>query len=100
MERFACHYRWLKKMTKHEIKVIGSDPPCHRCKVMEKIVREAAQEIGFAAEVTHLSANSQEAFDYGMIITPAIAIDGKLILSGKVPSKGEMKRILQTLGPS
>jgi small redox-active disulfide protein 2 len=84
-------------MARHTIKVIGSDPPCHRCRVTEKIVREAALELGFDADVSHLSADSPEASRYGMIITPAIAIDGKLALSGKVPSKGEVKRILRSL---
>jgi small redox-active disulfide protein 2 len=84
-------------VTRHTIKIIGSDPPCHRCRITEKIVREAALELGFDAEVSHMSANSQEACGYGIMITPAITIDGRLVLSGKVPSKGEMKRILRSL---
>jgi small redox-active disulfide protein 2 len=84
-------------MATHVIKVCGSDPPCHRCKITEKIVKEAALELGLDAQVSHLSAYSAEADSYGIMLTPTIVIDGKLTLSGKVPSKGEMKRILRSL---
>lgn len=87
-------------MARHAIKVIGSDPPCHRCRVTEKIVREAVREIGLDAGVAHLSADSDEASGYGMLITPAIAIDGRLALSGRVPTKGEVKRVLRSFFPA
>lgn len=85
-------------MATHVIKVCGSDPPCHSCKVTEKIVREATSELGLDAQILHLSAGTAEAKSYGIMPTPSIVIDGKLILSGKVPSKGEMKSILRSLG--
>lgn len=86
-------------MARHTIKVIGSDPPCHRCRVTEKIVREAVKDTGLDADVAHLSVDSEEASGYGMLIAPAITIDGRIALSGRVPTKGEVKRILQSLFP-
>lgn len=72
--------------------VIGTDPPCGRCKTTEKITREAVKELGLNIEVKHISIYSEEAKKYDVLITPAVVINDKVVISGKVPSKEDIKR--------
>lgn len=73
--------------SKVEIKVLG--PGCPKCHETEKLVREAVAEAGVQAQVTKVS-DFQEMAMLGVFATPAVVIDGKVKLSGKVPSKREV----------
>ncbi|MGA6992596.1 MAG: thioredoxin family protein [Candidatus Deferrimicrobiaceae bacterium] len=76
-----------------EIAILG--PGCARCKATEKAVREALRETGKEATVVKVE-NIREMIKYGISMTPAVAIDGKIRLAGKVPSVEEMKNLLST----
>lgn len=78
------------------IVVIGTDPPCARCKATEKLVSEVVKEMGLNLEVKHVSILSEEASKYDVFVTPAIVINDKVVLSGKVPSKEEIKKIIKS----
>ncbi len=77
------------------IKVFGGEPPCAKCKAVEKTFNEAVKEMGLDAQVVHVSAMSEEADKYDILSTPAVVINDRLIVSGKLPSKEEAKRILE-----
>ncbi len=70
-----------------DIKVLG--PGCPKCHEAEKIVREALAESGVEARVTKVS-DFQEIAMLGVFATPAVVIDGKVKVSGKVPSKKDV----------
>ncbi len=82
-------------MPAHVVKVFGGEPPCAKCKNVEKAFREAIKELNLDAEVVHVSAMSDEADEYGVMMAPTVVIDGKVAVSGKVPSKDEAARILR-----
>jgi len=74
-----------------EILIVGAG--CPKCKAVEEVVKDVVKELGIDADVSHLY-DIKEFAKYGVTITPAIVIDGRVVLAGKVPSKEEVKKIL------
>lgn len=71
-----------------EIKVLG--PGCPRCQATEKLVKEAVAEAGVDAEVEKVTDLLKIA-QHGILGTPAVVVDGKVRIAGKVPEKEEIK---------
>lgn len=69
------------------INVLGTG--CAKCKKAEKIVREAVAESGVEATVEKVE-DLQKIVSYGVFTTPAVVIDGKVKVSGRVPSKQDV----------
>jgi small redox-active disulfide protein 2 len=65
------------------IKVLG--PGCANCRKLEEIARAAAAAAGVEAEVVKVT-DMQQIVGYGVLKTPGLVIDGKLVCSGRVPS--------------
>ena len=81
-----------------KIRVFGTVPPCMKCKATEKVVREAVKELGYTdVEVTKEDALSEEAGKLGIMMTPTVMIDKKVIKIGSVPSKEEVKRAIEQM---
>ncbi len=78
------------------MKIIIAGPGCPKCLETEKNVRDASAELGIAAEITHLS-DIREYAKFGIIFTPAVIVNDKVVVSGKVPTKEEIKEILKNL---
>jgi len=74
-----------------EIKVLGTG--CANCKTLEKSVINALAEMDFDANVEKVE-DIVKIMSYGVMRTPALVIDGKVVLSGKVPSVKELKEII------
>jgi len=82
-------------MAEQVIKIFGGEPPCAKCKATERVATAAVAELGLNAKVVQVSAMSEEADRYDIMLTPAVVINDKVVLSGKVPTKEEFKKILQ-----
>jgi len=82
-------------MAPNIIKVFGGSPPCARCKSVEKGLNEAIKEMGLDAQVVPVSALSDEADKYDILTTPAVVINEKVVVKGRVPSKEELRKILE-----
>ncbi|RLG88293.1 MAG: thioredoxin family protein [Thermoprotei archaeon] len=79
------------------IEIIGSEPPCPKCRATYKIVEEVVKDLGINVRVEKRSATSREVISkYGIVITPAIAIDGVLKIIGRVPTKKEVLDLLSS----
>ncbi|MBP7507850.1 MAG: TM0996/MTH895 family glutaredoxin-like protein [Prolixibacteraceae bacterium] len=74
-----------------DIKVLGTG--CPKCKALEKATREAVAEIGIDAQVSKVE-DIVEIMNYGIMTTPAIVINGKVVMKGRVPSVEEIKRLI------
>lgn len=70
-----------------EIKVFG--PGCAKCKETEKLIKEAVQASGKDITVEKVS-DLQQMLAAGVMSTPAVAIDGVVKTTGRVPSKKEI----------
>lgn len=73
------------------VKVLGSG--CAKCKALEESVRAALTELGLEVTVEHVTDFTQIAA-YGVMTTPALVINGKVVSFGKVLKKDEAKRLL------
>ena len=74
-----------------EIKVLGTG--CPKCKSLEKITNEAVSELGIDATVVK-EEDIMKIMAYGVLSAPGLVVDEKLVMSGRLPSKSEMKTLL------
>jgi small redox-active disulfide protein 2 len=74
-----------------EIKVLGSG--CCKCNDLEERVKDALAEMGLTAEVEHVT-DFREIMKYGVMQTPALVVDGKTKVAGRVPAKAELVKLL------
>jgi len=74
-----------------EIKILG--PGCQKCKALEKITSEGLSEIEIDADITK-EEDIIRIMNYGIMHTPGLVINGKVVLSGRVPTSKEIKEIL------
>lgn len=81
-----------------KIEVLGSG--CPRCHTLEKHTKEAVKRLGIEAEVEHitdLQHSIKRMQEVRAMTTPALVVDGKLVLQGKVPSVPELVQTLTSL---
>ena len=71
-----------------EIKVIG--PGCANCKRLLEVTRQAVKEAGLETEIEYVT-DIQKMVEMGIMQTPALAINGKVVLSGFVPDVKAIK---------
>jgi small redox-active disulfide protein 2 len=74
-----------------KVKVLG--PGCPKCVELTKRAHQAAQAVGGDVEVEKVT-DLKEIMSYGVIMTPALVVDGEVKLVGKVPSVDEIKKII------
>ena len=74
-----------------EIKILG--PGCARCEGLERDVMEVAAEMGLAAAIEHVR-DMKEIASYGVMGTPALVINGKVVSVGTVPNRAKIKEWL------
>jgi small redox-active disulfide protein 2 len=66
---------------------------CSKCESLTANVESAAQALGVAYEVEKVT-DINAIIDAGVMRTPALAVDGKVILEGKVASADEIQKLL------
>jgi small redox-active disulfide protein 2 len=76
---------------KMEIKILG--PGCPKCKTLEKMTREVVEQSDIDATVTKVD-DIVAIMNYGVMSTPALVINEKVVLKGRVPSAEELKKLL------
>ena len=74
-----------------EIIILGTG--CPKCKTLEKLARDTVQELGIAASVSK-EEDIVKIINYGIMHTPGLVINGKVVLSGRVPTSKEIKEII------
>ncbi len=74
-----------------QIQVIG--PGCSRCKTLAQLTEQAVKELGVSAEINKIT-DLKQIMALGVMMTPALAVDGKLKMAGRVPSLEEIKKLL------
>jgi len=74
-----------------EIKVLGTG--CPKCKSLEKATREVVAQNNIDATISKVE-DIMEIMNYNVMTTPALVVDGKIVVKGRVPSNEELKEIL------
>lgn len=80
------------KFNDSKVKILGSG--CAKCNQLERATIAALKQLGMDTEVDHIRDFSQIA-SYGVMLTPALIINGKVVSSGKVLNIDEVISLLQ-----
>lgn len=72
-----------------KIEILGMG--CPKCKKLYENAQAAVKELNVQAEVVKVE-DMQKIIDYGVMTTPAIAIDGEVKASGRIPAVEEIKK--------
>lgn len=76
-----------------KLKVLGTG--CAKCNALTVAVKQAADKLGLDYELEHVKEIARFA-SYGVMMTPALVVNGEVKVSGKVPSEAELTAILTT----
>ncbi|AKB24098.1 Thiol-disulfide isomerase and thioredoxins [Methanosarcina sp. MTP4] len=72
-----------------KIEILGTG--CTKCKKTKETVEKVLKETGVEAEVVKVE-DFETILNYGVMVTPALVIDGDVKLAGKVPSPEEIRK--------
>jgi small redox-active disulfide protein 2 len=75
-----------------KIEVLGTG--CAKCRTTEKVVKKAVEELGIQAEVVKVE-DLQDIIDRGVMMTPAVIIDGEVKIAGHTPTVEEIKKLIK-----
>lgn len=74
-----------------EIKILGTG--CPKCKTLEALTRKVAKENGIDANITKVE-DIMDIMKYNIMTTPALVIDEKVVVKGRIPSADEIKQFI------
>jgi small redox-active disulfide protein 2 len=74
-----------------KIQILGTG--CPKCKKMGELAEKTAKELGLDYELVKVTEVA-DIMEFGVMSTPALAVDGKVLVSGRVPSPDRMKDLL------
>jgi len=75
-----------------KIQILGTG--CPKCKKLAEVAETAARELGVDYELVKVT-DIRQIMAFGVMLTPALAVDGQVKCAGKVPSVQEIKDMLQ-----
>ncbi|HCF93747.1 MAG: thioredoxin family protein [Verrucomicrobiota bacterium] len=74
-----------------KILIYGTD--CPKCRKMEEVVKQRLAELGHPTDIEKIT-DMREIIDAGVMYTPALSIDGKVVVTGRVPSADELEELM------
>ncbi|UCD55501.1 MAG: TM0996/MTH895 family glutaredoxin-like protein [Candidatus Omnitrophota bacterium] len=75
-----------------KIEVFG--PGCYRCQQVEKTVRDALSELNISADIEKVK-DMGKIVEAGIMLTPGLRIEGKVVCSGRIPKIEEVKKWIE-----
>ncbi|MGQ9624435.1 MAG: thioredoxin family protein [Candidatus Bathycorpusculaceae bacterium] len=85
-------------MKEVKVEVLGPEPPCMRCQAAKKAVEKAAEKLkqsGIRVEIEKANIMSKQIVQkYGVLVSPAIAINDTVKIIGRVPNPEEVEKLL------
>jgi len=75
-----------------KIQVLGTG--CPKCKKLAEVAEKAASELGLDYELEKVT-DLNEITSFGVMMTPALVVNGTVKIAGKVPSSTDMKALLE-----
>jgi len=83
--------RKVRRRTMKTLQILGTG--CPKCKKLAENTESAAKELGIAYTMEKVS-DLNAIMGFGVMMTPALAVDGQVKLVGKVPDPAEIKKLL------
>jgi len=84
------------RMKEVKIEVLGPEPPCMRCQATRKVAEKVAEKLKhteISVKVEKTNVMSKDTVNkYGVLVSPAIAINGVVKFMGRVPSEAEVEK--------
>jgi small redox-active disulfide protein 2 len=77
-----------------KLEILGSG--CANCKKLEAITKEAVADLAISDVEVVKVTDMKDIMGYGVMSTPGLVIDGKVVSSGRVPSKAEVSSMITT----
>lgn len=74
-----------------KLQILGTG--CPKCKKLAELTETAAQQLGIAYELVKVTDINQ-IMAFNVMMTPALAVDGQVKVSGKVPGVDEIKKLI------
>lgn len=74
-----------------KIQILGTG--CSKCKKMTEVAEKAAKDLGIDYELEKVT-EIVDIMQFGVMSTPGLVIDGKVVVAGKVPTEDRMKELL------
>jgi small redox-active disulfide protein 2 len=74
-----------------DIKILGTG--CPKCKSLEKLTRDVVAEKGIDANISKVE-DIMKIMEYGVMHTPGLVVDEKVVFSGRLPSSKELNELL------
>ncbi len=75
------------------IEILG--PGCVKCQKLEEITKQAVNELGIDAFINHVR-DFQSIANYGVMVTPALVVDGVVKVAGRVPALEDIKKMISS----
>ena len=75
-----------------KIQVLGTG--CAKCEKLAENAKKAAEESGISCEVEKIT-DMKQIIAMGVMMTPALAVDGTVKVVGKIPSSDEIKKLIK-----
>ena len=80
---------------KTRLQILGTG--CPKCKLLTEHTERAAQELGLDYELEKVT-DIEKIFEFGVVATPALVVDGEIKVFGHVPSTAKLKELLAGVG--
>lgn len=77
-----------------DIKILGTG--CANCLKLEELVKEIVMESNLSADIEKVT-NKEKFMDYGVMLTPGLVVNGKVLSSGKIPTKSTLEHWLKEI---
>jgi len=74
-----------------EIKILGTG--CAKCNSLEKLTQEVVNDLGLTANISK-EEDILRIMEYGIMRTPGLVINDKVVISGRVPAKKEIEKLI------
>lgn len=74
-----------------KLQILGTG--CAKCSALATAAEKAAQSLGLPYELEKIT-DLNRIMSFGVMMTPALAVDGKVLVSGKVPPVAELQKLL------
>ncbi|AKB73863.1 Thiol-disulfide isomerase and thioredoxins [Methanosarcina lacustris Z-7289] len=72
-----------------KIEILGTG--CSKCKKTKEIIEKVLKETGVEAEVLKVE-DFETILNYGVMVTPAVVVDGDVKVAGKVPDEKDIRK--------
>jgi glutaredoxin len=86
-------------MKEVKVEVLGPEPPCMRCQAAKKVVEKVAEKLKqteISVKVEKANVMSKDVVSkYGVLVSPAIAINGVVKFMGRVPNEAEVEKTIR-----